>query len=314
MKAVVFSNGEVTWSERPDPEPGPRDLLVRVESAGLNRADLLQRAGHYPPPAGTPEDQPGLECAGVVEAAGKSVERFAPGDRVMGLLPGAAQAELALFDERIAMAVPITYPVVDAGGFPEAFGTAYDALFSQGELRIGDRVLVTGAAGGVGMAGVQLAVATGAVVVASVRHEELRDQVASLGVTCVAPDEALGRGPFDVVLELVGGSSVPATVAALAPMGRIVVIGVGAGGRAELDLGMIMRKRATLRGSTLRNRSLEDKALLARQLESHVLPFFGTGKMKVIVEAAYPFERAADAYQRFDDGHKFGKIVLFRDN
>ncbi len=312
MKAVVFSSGEVTWADRPDPEPGPRDILVRVEAAGLNRADLLQRAGHYPPPHGIPDDQPGLECAGVVEAAGKGVERFRPGDRVMGLLAGAGQAELALFDERVAMPVPDACSPVEAGGFPEAFATAYDALFSQAGLTVGDRVLVTGAGGGVGMAGAQLAVAGGATVVASVRHGEVRAGVARLGTTSMAPDEAFALGPFDIVLELVGGPSVPEALAALAPRGRIVVIGVGGGASAQLDLGLLMHRRATVRGSTLRTRSLEEKAVLARQLENHVLPLLGGGKLRVVVETTYPFEKVAEAYERFETGHKFGKIVLTR--
>jgi NADPH:quinone reductase len=312
MKAVVFSNGDVNWSERQGPGPGPRDILVRVEAAGLNRADLMQKAGHYPPPHGVPEDQPGLECAGVVEATGAAVGRFVPGDRVMGLLPGAAQAELALLDERVAMPVPTTCAPGEAGGFPEAFGTAYDALFPQAGLTIGDRALVTGAAGGVGMAGVQLAASAGATVVASVRHPDFRDRVAGLGATCVAPDEALALGPFDIVLELVGGPGVPAALSCLAPRGRLVVIGLGAGSRAELDLGAMMHRRATLMGSTLRTRSLEDKALLARQLESHVLPLVATGRARVVVESTYPFEKAAEAYERFETGHKFGKILLTR--
>ncbi len=312
MKAVVFSRGEVTWADRPDPEPGPRDILVRVEAAGLNRADLLQRAGHYPPPHGIPDDQPGLECAGVVEVAGKAVERFRPGDRVMGLLAGAGQAELALFDERVAMPVPDACSTVEAGGFPEAFATAYDALFAQAGLTIGDRVLVTGAGGGVGMAGAQLAVAGGATVVASVRHDELRAGVGGLGTTSVAPDEAFALGPFDIVLELVGGPSVPEALAALAPRGRIVVIGVGAGTVTRLDLGLLMHRRATVRGSTLRTRSLEDKAVLARQLKNHVLPLLGAGMLRVVVETTYPFEKVAEAYERFETGHKFGKIVLTR--
>ena len=306
----MFSGGEVIWSERPDPQPGPRELLVRVEAAGINRADLLQKAGHYPPPSGVPDDQPGLECAGLVEATGTAVERFAPGDRVMSLLAGAGQAELALVDERVAMAGPQSCSTVDAGGFPEAFATAYDALFSQGRLSIGERALVTGAAGGVGMAGVQLALAGGARVVASVRHDEVRDGVAGLGATSVVPDEAFAHGPFDVVLELVGGPGVPSALAALAPQGRLVVIGIGAGGRVELDLGALMHRRAVLRGSTLRTRSLEEKAVLARQLENHVLPLLDAGKVKVIVAATFPFEKAAEAYDRFETGHKFGKIVL----
>ncbi len=310
----MFCGGEVTWSERPDPQPGPHDLLVRVEAAGINRADLLQRAGHYPPPSGVPYDQPGLECAGVVEATGEAVERFSTGDRVMSLLAGAGQAELALFDERIAMPVPDTCSTIEAGGFPEAFATAYDALFSQARITIGDRALVTGAAGGVGMAGVQLAAAAGATVVASVRHEDFRESVTKLGAISVAPDEAVALGPFDVVLELVGGAGVPAALTALAPQGRIIVIGVGAGGRADLDLGLLMHRRATLRGSTLRSRSLEEKAIVARQLENHVLPLLNQGRLKVIVQSTYPFEKAAEAYDRFETGHKFGKIVLTSDS
>jgi NADPH:quinone reductase len=314
MKAVVFCGGEVGWSDRPDPQPGPRDLLVRVEAAGINRADLLQRAGHYPPPAGVPADQPGLECAGVVEETGAAVERFSPGDRVMSLLAGAGQAELALFDERTAIPVPDRCSTVEAGGFPEAFATAYDALFTQGGISMGDRALVTGAAGGVGMAGVQLAVAAGATVVASVRHEDFRDDVAKLGATAVAPDEALALGPFDVVLELVGGTGVASALNALAPQGRIVVIGIGAGGRTDLDLGLLMHRRATLRGSTLRTRSLEEKAVVARRLEQHVLPLLDEGKLNVVVQVTYPFEQAAQAYDRFETGRKFGKIILTSDH
>jgi len=312
MRAVVISDGEVTWAERPDPRPGPHDLLVRVEAAGLNRADLLQKAGHYLPPAGVPEDQPGLECAGTVERAGEAVVKYRAGDRVMGLLAGAAQAELALLDEAVAMAVPKTCTPVEAGGFPEAFVTAYDALFPQAALSIGERVLVTGAAGGVGMAAVQLAAAAGAKVVASVRDSStrVRGGVAKLGATCVVPGEAAGHGPFDVVLELVGGPSVPAALESLAPRGRVVVIGIGAGSRATVDLGLLMHRRSTMRGSTMRSRSPAEKAVLTGELERHVLPLLDQGRVRVVVEATYPFEKVAEAYARFEAGHKFGKIIL----
>jgi len=156
VRAVVISDGAVCWDERPEPVPGRDELLVRVEAAGINRADLLQRAGRYPPPPGVPTDQPGMECAGIVEEVGSQVRAFAPGDRVMGLLGGAAQAELALLHERLALAVPSAMSMAEAGAFPEAFCTAHDALFSQAGLAMGQRLLVTGAAGGVGMAGVQL--------------------------------------------------------------------------------------------------------------------------------------------------------------
>ena len=312
MKAVVFRGGEVGWSDRPDPQPGPRDLLVRVEAAGINRADLLQLAGHYPPPAGVPADQPGLECAGVVEETGAAVERFSPGNRVMSLLAGAGQAELALFDERTAIPVPDRCSTVEAGGFPEAFATAYDALFTQGGISIGDRALVTGAAGGVGMAGVQLAVAAGATVVASVRHEDFRDDVAKLGATAVRRTRLSRSARSTWSSNWSAAPAWPPRWCSLAPQGRIVVIGIGAGGRADLDLGLLMHRRATVRGSTLRTRSLEEKAVVARRLEQHVLPLLDEGKLNVVVQATYPFEQAAQAYDRFETGRKFGKIVLTR--
>ncbi|MGC8627167.1 MAG: zinc-binding dehydrogenase [Acidimicrobiales bacterium] len=312
MRAVVISRGQVSWQERPGPVPLSHELLVRVEAAGLNGADLLQRAGNYPPPPGTPADQPGIECAGTVEAIGDGVSGFQPGDRVMGLVPGAGQAELAVLHELLAMLVPPSRSFAEAGGFPEAFCTAHDALFTQAHLGMGERVLVTGAAGGVGTAAVQLAVAAGAEVVAAVRGPALRERVADLGATCVAPEEASKHGPFDVVLELLGGPGVPASLSALAPWGRVVVIGMGAGRQANIDLSLLLARRATLRGSTLRNRALEEKAMVVRRTEHHVMALFASGRVKVLIEATYPFAQAAMAYERFAAGAKLGKIVLVR--
>ncbi len=312
MRAVVISAGAVLWDERPPPVPGPDELLVRVEAAGVNRADLLQRAGHYPPPAGLPLDQPGLECAGVVEEVGDRVTAFAPGDRVMGLLGGAAQAELTLLHERLALPLPPGMPMVEAGGFPEVFYTAYDALFSQAGLAMGDRLLVTGAAGGVGLAAVQLGLCAGAAVVASARDSGALDRLTALGASSAGPAGAFGLGPFDVVLELVGGDSLPRALARLAPRGRVVVIGTGAGSRCELDMSLLMSRRARVMGSTLRARPLEDKALVTRAVQDHVLPLVEQGRVKVVVDAAFPFERAQEAYERFAAGGKFGKIVLTR--
>ncbi|MGH9106089.1 MAG: zinc-binding dehydrogenase, partial [Acidimicrobiales bacterium] len=310
MRAVVISDGRVSWEDRPTPSPRDQELLVRVQAAGLNGADLLQRAGRYPPPPGTPADQPGLECAGVVEQLGGAVTRFERGDRVMSLLAGSGQAEWAVVHERLAMPVPAQVPPIEAGGFPEAFATAYDALFTQGKLAMGERLLVTGAAGGVGLAAVQLGLAAGATVVASVRAGSLHERVAALGAICAGPSDAFGSGPFDVVLELVGGPGLPQALGSLAPWGRVVVIGTGAGARADLDLATLMGRRATIRGSTMRNRTLEEKALAARRLEDHVLPLLAEGRLKVVVEAAFPFEQAQAAYERFAAGGKFGKVVL----
>lgn len=310
MRAVVIADGSVSWAERPDPVPGTAELLVRVHSAGLNRADLLQRAGQYPPPPGVPPEIPGLECAGIVEAVGPGTQRFAPGDRVMGLLGGAGQAELAVVHERIAMPVPDSFPLDAAGGFPETFSTAHDALFAQCRLGSGERLLVNGAAGGVGIAAVQLALAVGASVVASVRDPARRDAVAGFGALAVAPEEVGEHGPYDVVLELVGAPNLATDLQSLATCGRIAVIGTGAGSRAELDLQQLMARRATLRASTLRARPLEEKAFVARQVERHVLPLLADGRVTLPVEARFAFSEVGAAYERFAAGGKLGKIVL----
>ena len=216
MHAVTIVDGDLRWVEHPDPQPGGTELVVAVRAAGLNAADLLQRRGLYPPPPGVPLDIPGLELAGEVHATGRHVTRFAVGDRVMAVVGGGAQAEQAVVEEGSALPVPPNMSWPEAGGFPEVFSTAYDALFTQSALSMGERVLVTGAAGGVGTAAVQLAAAAGAEVVASVRRAELHHAVRALGATAVAePAAALELGPFDVGLELVGGSSLTAVLGAL---------------------------------------------------------------------------------------------------
>lgn len=312
MKAVVTRDGAVRWEERPEPSYGPDDLLISVEAAGVNGADILQRAGSYPPPPGIPADMPGLECAGRVEAVGGRVQGWRPGDRAMALVAGAAQAELVAVHARHALPVPEQLSVAEAGGFMEVFSTAHDALFSQAALSVGERLLVTGAAGGVGVAAVQLGLSAGASVVASARDASMHPRLAELGATPAPPEQAPSLGPFDVVLELVGAPSAAACLGALASCGRVVVIGTGAGAVAELNFAALMSRRATLRGSTLRSRSLEDKALVVRRVEHHVLPLVVAGKVRVPIEATYPFASAQDAYERFRAGGKFGKVVLVK--
>jgi len=310
VRAVTIVDGDLRFQGHPDPEPGDTELLVAVEAAGINNADLMQRLGFYPAPPGAPPDIPGMELAGEVVATGRRATRFSIGDRVMAVVGGGAQAELAVVDERCAMSVPSGLPWPDAGGFPEAFSTAYDALFTQCGLAVGERVLVTGAAGGVGTAGVQLSSATGARCVASVRHAHLREPVAALGATAADPDEALGRGPFDVVLELVGASSLPGVLGAMAVAGRIAVIGVGGGAQAGVDLLVIMQRRLRISGSTLRARSLVEKAVVASEVERHVVPLLEAGSVRVPLEATIPMDLADEAYERFGQGGKLGKIVL----
>jgi NADPH:quinone reductase-like Zn-dependent oxidoreductase len=253
-----------------------------------------------------------MDLAGDVVATGDGASRFAEGDRVMAVVGGGGQAELAVVHERHAMPVPDAVPWAEAGGFPEVFTTAHDALFTQCGLQMGDRVCVHGAAGGVGVAGVQLATAAGASVVATVRNESLREAVAAFGATVVAPEKFVDHGPFDVILELVGAPNFPGNLDALAMKGRISIIGVGGGGSVDLNLFGLMQKRARIHGSTLRMRSLEDKAQAARAVEQHVLGLLDAGIVRVPVAETFPMAEAQAAYERFATGGKLGKIVLTR--
>ena len=307
---MTIVEGGIEVREHPDPEAEAGELLVRVRAAGLNAADLLQVAGLYPAPAGSPADIPGMELAGEVVSAGRGVTRFGPGDRVMAVIGGGAQAELAVVPERLAMPVPEATGWEAAGGFPETFTTAHDALFTQCQMGPGERLLVHGGAGGVGTAAVQLGVAAGARVTATVRHPELRAAVEALGAEVIPPEGFEAHGPFDVILELVGGPNLPADVQVLGLGGRIGVIGVGAGGRAEIDLLALMGRRGRIHGSTLRARSLEEKAMAARRVEAHVLPLLAAGRVTVPIAATYPLADAVAAYERFRAGAKLGKIVL----
>jgi NADPH2:quinone reductase len=311
MRAVTVRDKEIVVEEHPDPEPGSGEVLVRVRAAGLNGADMLQRQGGYPAPPGSPPDIPGLELAGEVAGLGLGASRFSEGDRVMAIVGGGGQAELATVHERQLMPVPDGLEWPQAGGVPEVFTTAHDAVFTQCGLRMGERLLVHGAAGGVGTAAVQLGRAAGAHVTATVRNEDLRAGVADLGAhEVIAPEGFEEQGPFDVILELVGAPNMPGNLQALATGGRIVVIGVGGGFKAEVNLLALMGKRASLRASTLRARPLEEKAATARAMERQVLPLFERGEARVPVAATYPLDEAAAAYERFSAGAKLGKVVL----
>jgi len=293
MRAATIREKEIVIEEHPDPVPGLGEVLVRVHAAGLNGADMMQRRGLYPAPAGSPQDIPGMEFSGEVAALGPGATRFSVGDRVMGIVGGGAQAELLSSHERLLMAVPTGLDWSAAGGLPEVFATAHD-----------------GGAGGVGTAAIQLARAAGARVTATVRNEASREPVAELGATVIAPEDFSAHGPFDVILELVGAPNLTENMQALAMEGRIVVIGVSAGAKGELNLLALMGKRARIHGSTLRARSLEEKAIVARRLERHVLPLFDAGVLTVLVAETFPLDDAAAAYDRFAAGGKLGKIVL----
>jgi putative PIG3 family NAD(P)H quinone oxidoreductase len=310
MRATVIKDKQLVVEERPDPVAADGEVLVRVRAAGLNGADIMQAAGHYPPPPGVPADIPGMELAGEVVARGPRAERFEVGDRVMAIVGGGAQAELCVVHERMLMAVPDSIDWPQAGGFPEVFITAHDAVFTQAGLVAGERLLVHGAAGGVGTAAVQLGRAAGARVTATVRNPDHREQVAALGATVIAPEGFGEHGPFDVVLELVGAINLAENLMSLETGGRISIIGTGAGATAEINLGLVMMKRARIHGSTLRARPLELKALATRAVERSALPALAGGEITVPIAESFPLERVADAYDRFRAGGKLGKIVL----
>ncbi len=310
MRAATIRDNEIVLEDHPDPVAGTGEVLVRVHAAGLNGGDMMQLRGLYPAPPGSPQDIPGMELAGVVDALGAGAERFAVGDRVMAIVGGGAQAELMTVHERLLMPVPRALDWPAAGGLPEVFTTAHDAIFTQAQLRPGERLLVHGGAGGVGTAAIQLARASGARVTATVRNEALRDGVAALGAEVIAPDGFSEHGPFDVILELVGAPNLSENLQALATGGRITVIGVGAGAKGELNLLALMGKRARIHGSTLRARPLEEKALAARGLEREVLPLFASGALRVPVAETFSLADAAAAYERFVAGGKLGKLVI----
>ena len=307
--------------QRPIPEPGAEEVLVRVRASALNRADLLQREGRYPAPPGLPPDIPGLEFAGEVAALGRSVASHAVGDRVFGLVGGGAHAEYLVTHERAIAPVPATLDWREAGAVPEAFITAHDALV-QAALRPGDRVLVHAAASGVGLAAIQLARAFGAIPFGTTRTPEKLGPARELGLEDgVALTDGLepldaavrrwtdGRG-MDVVLDLVGGPYVAAGVAALALRGRLVLIGSMAGRRAELDVGAVMSRRLTVRGTVLRSRPIEEKILATAAFAREVVPWLASGVVRATVDSVYLLDQVAEAHRRLAGNATVGKVVL----
>jgi NADPH:quinone reductase len=293
MRAAVIVDGRLEIQERPDPVPGDGEVLIRVRASGINGADIAQRAGNYPAPPGAPQDIPGLECAGETER----------GEHVMALLAGGGHAELAVVHESHVLPVPETVSWPEAGGFVEVFATAHDALFAQAELTSGERLLVNGAAGGVGSAAVQLGAEAGASVTGVARHH--LEQILELGAT-----DTKASGKYSVILELVGGDHLPTDFERLDLKGRIAVIGVGAGATAEVNFHLLMRARGRVHGSTLRSRTRAEKADVIRRLREDVLPLLAEGRVVVPIDATYPLEQAQEAYDAFAAGGKFGKIVL----
>lgn len=304
----------VRLEERPDPVVSGDDVLLAVRYAALNGADLAQRAGRYPAPPGSPPDVPGIETAGTVIACGPTARRFEVGDRVFGIVGGGGLADRVVVHERHVASVPSYLDELAAAAVPEVFVTAHDAVCTLGMLGLGELLVVSGANGGVGTAAVQIGAAAGARVLATVRSEEVRGQVAELGAEAIAPDELVSRaqelGGADVVVELVGAPNLERDLAALAVKGRIVIVGTGAGDEALLSLGALIGKRARLIGTVLRARPLEEKAVAVQAFAREVVPHLASGRIVPLVDRVFPAAEATAAFDRMQEQGKLGKVLL----
>ena len=318
MKAVTFTgaggNEVVALQERADPVPASDEVLVAARFAGVNWSDVMQRQGFYPPPPGAPADIPGLEVAGVVAATGPGVRAWKPGDRVFGLVGGGGLADRVVVHERHVAAVPGNLADDVAAAVPEAYITAHDALFTQCGLQMGETLLVNGANGAVGSAGARLGLAAGARVVANVRSPETARALAAEGAIVVTPDGAAARiaelGGANVVLELVGAPNLDLDFGVLALKGRIVIVGHNAGSQASISLHPLMVKRASLRGTVLRARPIEEKAAAVQAFVRSVLPLLAAGRALPEIDRVVPAAEAATAFDYLAKPGKTGKILL----
>jgi putative PIG3 family NAD(P)H quinone oxidoreductase len=318
MRAIAISKPGgpevLTLVERPVPEPSRGEVCVRVRATAVNRADLLQRMGMYPAPPDSPPDIPGLEIAGEVAVLGEGVERLKVGDRVFGLVGGGGYAEAVTSHERALAKIPDAMSFEDAAAVPEAFITAYDAIVVQGELRGAQTLLVHAVGSGVGTAACQLGRALGAHVVGTARQQDKLDRAKELGMdvgVIVEGARFADRVPAPaVVLELVGGAYVAEDVRCVQPLGRIVLVGLLAGAKGDIDLGLVLRKRVRILGTQLRARPLEEKIAAVRTFETEVVPLLARGTVKPIVDCVMPLADAGKAHERMASNAGFGKIVL----
>lgn len=304
----------------PDPAIGPDEVLVRVRAAALNRADLLQRRGLYPAPPDAPADIPGLEFSGEIEACGSLVATLQPSDRVMGIVGGGAQAEKVRIHERLCLRIPPGMSFEAAAAVPEAFLTAYDALFARGGLGPGESVLLHAAGSGVGTAAAAIATVAGARVIALSRSADKRSRLEGMGLHRVLDPSggnvaeairlAAGGQGVGLVVDFLGASSWALNLDVLAVRGRLVLVGTMSGGKVEADLGTLMRKRLTVVGTVLRARPIEEKIELVQSFSRTMLPLLAAGRLRPEVDRVVPLEDAASAHTAMERNENFGKIVL----
>jgi len=309
--------------QRPTPEPGLDEVLVRVHAAGVNRPDVLQRLGHYPPPAGA-SDIPGLEIAGTIAQVGPrrdgETPRWAPGDRVCALVAGGGYAEYAVVPMPQCLPIPDGMEMTAAAAIPETYFTVWTNLFQRAQLRTGETVLVHGGSSGIGTTAIQLARAFGATVYATAGSDDKCAACERLGATAainyraddfVARIHELTSGlGVNVTLDIVGGEYLERNLTSLAFDGRLVQVGLLGGSKSQINLSALMRRRLTLTGSTLRGRSVAEKAAIARDLEQHVWPLLTSGRVAPVIDAVLPLDQASEAHRRLEAGEVIGKIVL----
>ena len=322
MRAVVITRPggpevlEIQEVETPAPVA---DLVrVRVRAAGINRADLLQRAGGYPAPAGSPSDIPGLEFAGEVDAVGPLVSAWKPGQRVMGLAGGGAQAEYILVHEGMLVEIPPNLSFEQAAGIPEVFMTAHDALFTQAGLQLGERVLIHAAGSGVGTAAIQLAHVAGATTFGTSRTPEKLERAQALGLDVGLADQDFAEavnsltngGGVHVVIDFIGAPYLEQNLQALAAWGRMVFLATMGGMHANVNLGMLMHKRIAMRGVTLRTRTLEEKLAVTRRFATSVLPLLANGRVRPVIEHVYAFHEIGEAHRTMEENKNFGKLIV----
>ena len=324
MRAVVLTGAGgpevLEIQNRPTPEPGVGQIRVRVSSSALNRADISQRLGRYPAPPGSPPDIPGLEYAGEVDSLGHGATLWSVGDRVMGIAGGGAHAELLCVHEREAIPAPTNIPIEECGAIPEAFLTAYDALFDKLDLRTGETLLIHAAGSGVGTAALQLARVAGVRTIGTSRSQSKLDRCLALGLNAafhVTGDDWASRlladislSSIDAILDLVGAAYLNGNLEVLGVRGRMVSVGLTGGSRAELDMGVLMRKRLTIVGTVLRARPLEEKISLAREFSLRAIPLFAEGKLRPVIDRVVPFSDIRSAHEAMAANETFGKIVL----
>ena len=319
MKAVVYTGagdtGVIQLKDVPTPEPGVGQVRVRVQASALNRADILQRKGRYPAPPGWPADIPGLEYAGEVESLGAGVTRWRVGDRVMGLVGGGGHAEYVVVNADEAIGISAGMDIADAAAIPEAFLTAWDALTLRGRLQPGERVLIHAVGSGVGTAAVQLAKRLGAVTVGTSRSAGKLAQARALGLDEAIDTSAEGFGaqlaaPVDVLLDVLGGPAFAENLGALAPRGRLVLLGFLQGPKADLTLEPILRKRLEVIGSVMRSRPATERAALAEDVGARGMPWFSAGAIRPVIGATYPMAAIAEAHAAMEGDRVFGKIVM----